>query len=561
MLENPLLHELIDRWEESRANDAEISAEELCQEHPELLEELKAWIADLKQTDWMDNTLPKGTDEEFDTTCVTPQQLGIPPKVGRYRLERLAGMGGFGQVWKGWDEQLQRAVAVKIARIERIPKDGPAHLMEEARRCARLKHPNILAIHDVGEEQDIPYFVCDWVEGETLRQRIDRQRLSRREAIDLIAQLADALQFAHDQGIVHLDVKPSNVLLDEKSRPFLVDFGLSVGVNDKPTGCGTTNYSSPEQRATGSHGIDGRSDIYALGGVFYELLTGRKPLDSLADYPGQDLESSTSVVSLRDIPENLLQVCRKCLVCDPDLRYQTATELAQDLRACLHHSHNNAIPRQGLLLLVLLLVCSLLALTSENRSASPPMLNEISSHRSENLIRRIDVPRDLIEGQWSVQGNDLISGSKGRSVVLLPDTSLPEEYKLRIVLRRESETAGPFRIGLIVGDHRTQVVINSKGASGLEQVYNKPLRKNRTCTPRGTLSRDKIHTISCRVFGGGMVVLFDGWSLVRWPVGEVLSDPLAVSLRIPDRRLYLVAEDTRYRVISVNVFPINRPAH
>jgi serine/threonine-protein kinase len=262
----------------------------------------------------------------------------------QYDIERPLGAGGMGSVLLARDKTLDRSVALKVISPElSTAKSFRARFLQEARTVARLRHPNIVAVYAAGESDGLLYFVMEYVPGESLRDLIEREgRVEPARATRILRQLADALAYAHSNGIIHRDIKPENILLDaESGRAMITDFGVAQALSsgdERMTGTGfivgSPRYMSPEQ-AAGERNLDGRSDIYSLGLVGYEMLSGEPAFggESAVSIIAKQITAAAAPLSekVSGLPAELAEAIDRALAKDPSERWQTGAELAAAL--------------------------------------------------------------------------------------------------------------------------------------------------------------------------------------------------------------------------------------
>lgn len=274
------------------------------------------------------------TDDHYDTDAgagafVPPELEELAGLFPQLELLELIGRGGMGAVYKARQPELDRLVALKILGPRSVRDPGfSERFTREARALARLNHPHIVAVYDFGHRDDLSYFIMEFVDGANLRQVQRGGDLSPAEALAIVPQICEALQFAHNEGVVHRDIKPENVLLDQKGRVKIADFGLAKIVGRDPRHLtltqeghvmGTPHYMAPEQ-VEHPHEVDHRADIYSLGVVFYEMLTGELPLGKFAA-PSRKVQ----------VDVRLDDVVLRSLEKEPELRYQQVSEVGTEV--------------------------------------------------------------------------------------------------------------------------------------------------------------------------------------------------------------------------------------
>jgi hypothetical protein len=327
--------------------DAGKTPEEVCRDCPELLPEVRQRWQEFQLIDAQVRTCLPGLGTGSDAGATPPPATGLPQVPG-YEVEAVLGRGGMGVVYRARHLALKRTVALKmLAGCHSEPAER-ARFRAEAEAVARLQHPNFVQIHEVGEADGRPFFALEYVAGGSLAERLAGQPLPPRDAARLVATLAEAMHLAHSRNLVHRDLKPANVLLAGEAgtpvgqcQPKVTDFGL-VRQLDADSGqtfdgmvIGTPSYMAPEQAQGRARSAGPAADVYALGAILYECLTGRPPfagatpLETLEQVSSREPAAPSSLN--RQAPRDLETICLKCLRKEPERRYSSAQELADDL--------------------------------------------------------------------------------------------------------------------------------------------------------------------------------------------------------------------------------------
>lgn len=330
------------------------SAEEVCSERPDLVADVQRLLHRARTIEEEIEALFPAPGNVPDSAPESPAELPLPHIPG-YEILSIVGRGGMGVVYKARHVSLNRIVAIKVplAGAFATPAERLRH-MREARAVAALGHPNIITVHDVGEIEGQPYFTMEYIEGQTLSAKLSSTPQPARDAAMLVATLAEATERAHQAGIIHRDLKPANILLAADGTPRITDFGLARRFDSDATltvagfNFGTPSYMSPEQARGWQDAPSPSVDIYSLGAILYEMLTGRPPFraENAVETLRQVLEEDPVPPSRLNpkVPCDLETICLTCLRKEPQKRYQSSRAFAEDLHRFLNGEPIHARP-------------------------------------------------------------------------------------------------------------------------------------------------------------------------------------------------------------------------
>lgn len=268
----------------------------------------------------------------------------MPDRIAHFILLEKLGEGAAGEVWKARDTRLQRIVAIKIPHPGQHAGEQMHRFVREGRAAAQLRHPYIVTVYETDRDNSLPYIASEYIAGGSLQQVIKKQPLGTQRSAELCAMIAEALHHAHSNGVIHRDLKPANVLIDEEGKPHVADFGLAKWSEDSREMTlqgqllGTLAYMAPEQARGGAVKVDERADVYALGGLLYEMLAGKPPFrGEMAVVMNAVLHEEPKPLRSMDasIPRDLQTICQKAMQKEVKLRYRSALEMAEDLHRFL----------------------------------------------------------------------------------------------------------------------------------------------------------------------------------------------------------------------------------
>jgi len=477
-----------------------------------------------------------------------------PQQLGRYTIVRVAGRGAMAVVYEALDPGLQRKVALKVLNPNPNAHPEEARLEEErylreGRLLAGLpKHPNIIGVYEAGVADGRRFLAMEFVEGVPMDQWSKKGSVTLGRPTTILRDVALAVHHAHRHGVIHRDLKPANILVDPEGKPHVMDFGLAklAGQNihasytEGSLAVGTPAYMSPEQ-AAGSKAVDARTDVYAMGVMLYEILTGRlpfvgaSPMEVMIKTSKDPVVPPSKITGIQINPEHfktLEGICLKALAKNPADRHRTAEEFAADLTLWLRGRDfrvRSARLKKRLIAgaaaaLVLIAAGAILAKTRPWRNSvavetahaaappAPPAPPPDPWANAVNLLAAVELPRDSISGAWMRDGAVILSRD-GKPARLQIPYHPPEEYDVRATVSRRPAN---FCINFILSRAGSAftLVAHQGGTFGFEKVNGKDFNRNPTAARfDGPLQVGKSYTVLIEVRAGGVKVFCDGQPL------------------------------------------------
>ncbi len=407
-------------------------------------------------------------------------EANVPDRIGRYEIRGVLGQGAFGAVYRGYDNQLNREVAIKAPLLE-TGQDAESFL-GEARQLAQLTHPSIVTVHDVGVEDGLCYIVSEYLPGQDLNYWMKDRQLSWQECVGIVISIVEALDSAHERGTIHRDVKPANIIMTprgERLVPVLVDFGLAVSeanagsiAAQRGRIAGTPNFMAPEQALGEGHRIDGRTDIYAVGVILYRMLSGKLPfraktVSDLLQVVIKD-EPTPPRQFVRSIPKELERICLKAMAKQITDRYTTAADMAEELRALLEQG-GTAPPAQ----------------ITPAKPREPVTTREVTKIliADDHELSRFKLENDLTKwGHEVTSAEDGVQAlemfKSGEFSIIITDWMMPNMDGLELVQRiRELKTDDYIYIIMLTAKAEKQDIVAGMGA-GADDFLTKPFNRD-----------------------------------------------------------------------------------
>lgn len=385
-----------------------------------------------------------------------------PQSIGKYKIESMVGHGAMGIVYRAFDPTIERFVAIKVLHQHLLEgEEGTAfeqRFIQEAKAAARCFHPNIVTVFDFGVQATTPFIVMEYVDGIELKDQMQQgQAFSLVAALDIVIQILEALTYAHDKGVVHRDIKPANIMLMENGRIKVSDFGVARVCNSDLTSTGmmvgTPNYMSPE----GLHGnvVDNRSDLYSVGILLFELLTGERPYKGLDFVEAmQPLEASKLLDTMSRAA--LMPILQKALQAKPELRYQDALEFLNSLIDVLSHSCND----QGTVIYQPAQVVRMSK--SPELSGVGPLHSDVLSSLESSLVQYVGPAAKMLVKKYSKQAISLNELAANLA------QQIPNE-KERSAFVRSLEVSGLYEISMLRESESKSVIAHKNTTSTLKE--------------------------------------------------------------------------------------------